>query len=536
MNNQPENKIISPEIAASLIADRAIVSVSSSSGLACPDTVLQAIGERFDRTGHPRGLTTLHPIAAGDMYGIKGVDHLAKPGLLSRILAGSYPSGPSSLPEPAIWRMIRDNAVAAYNVPSGILFDLHREAARTGLGVLSQVGIETYADPDQQGCRMNDASPEPVVKKITFEGREWLYYLPIRPGVAIIRGTTADPAGNISMEQEGAYLGACEQALAVRNLGGIVIAQVKRVAENGSRRAQEIRVAGHLVDYVVVAPDQRQTTETDYDPAISGEVRRPLDQFAPVEWGIEKLIARRAAMEVRRGETINVGFGVSALVPRILLEEGLHGAVTWLTEQGAVGGLPLLGFQFGCAANADAITPSPYQFTLFQGGGADRSMLSFLEIDRHGNVNVTRLAATPHVTAGAGGFVDITTGIRRLVFSGRFDAVGSKVEIRDGKLCIGANGRIVKLVDQVDHISFRGARGRERGQRVTVVTERCVLRFVSGQWMLTETAPGIDPRTDVLERLPFPVRVADDHRNMDQRLFDPAPMGLELMARESNPA
>ena len=257
------SKHITPAEAAALIPDGAIVSVSSSSGLGCPDLMLKAIGERFDATGHPRDLTTLHPIAAGDMSGIKGVDHIAKKGLLKKIIGGSYPSGPSSSEPPLIWQMIGGNEVAAYNIPSGILFDMHREAAAKRPGVLTKVGLDTFVDPERQGCAMNAAAEaEPVVKKIEFEGEDWLYFKAIAPQVAIIRATTADERGNLTYEHEGAYLGGLDQALAARNNGGIVIAQVKRIAKEGSLKPHDVRVPGMLVDYIVVDPDQKQTTQT----------------------------------------------------------------------------------------------------------------------------------------------------------------------------------------------------------------------------------------------------------------------------------
>ncbi|MEX0600550.1 MAG: CoA-transferase, partial [Rhodothermales bacterium] len=365
--------VISLEEAARLIENDQVVTVSSSSGLGCPDALLKAIGERFRSEGAPRGLTTLHPIAAGDMYGIDGIDHIAEPGLLRRVVAGSLPSGPSSMPSPRIWQMIHADEVEAYNLPSGILFHMHREAAARRPGVLTQVGMDTFVDPRRQGGRMNDAATEDLVTQVEFDGQQWLYFRAIPVDVALVRGTTADEDGNISMEHEGAYLGAYDQALAAHNNGGIVIAQVKRVAAAGSIPPQQIRIPGVLTDYVVLDPDQMQTTQTPYDPAISGETRCPRSSFETVGWGIKKSIARRAAMELRAGEAVNLGFGISALVPRILLEEGLSDAVTWVIEQGAVGGVPLLNFQFGCAANAQAVVASPDQFTYFQGGGFDRS-------------------------------------------------------------------------------------------------------------------------------------------------------------------
>ncbi|CUW43432.1 3-oxoadipate CoA-transferase subunit A [Brucella vulpis] len=522
------SKHISFAEAAALIPDNAVVSVSSSSGLGCPDMMLKAIGERFDETGHPQNITTLHPIAAGDMSGIKGVDYIAKKGLLKKILAGSYPSGPSSAEPPLIWQMITNNEIPAYNIPSGILFDMHREAAARRPGVLTKVGLDTFVDPRRQGTAMNEKAREaPVVKRVSFEGEDWLYFPEIAPQVAIIRATTADERGNLTYEHEGATLGGLGQALAARNNGGIVIAQVKRIAREGTLKPHDVRVPGVLVDYIVVDPDQKQTTQTLYDPAISGEIFRPLDTFRLAEFNIQKVIARRVAQELQAGSAVNLGFGISANVPRILLEEGLHGAVTWVIEQGAVGGVPLLDFAFGCASNADAYMPSPYQFTYFQGAGFDASLLSFLEIGRDGSVNVSKLSFRPHVTAGAGGFVDITARAKKIVFSGMFNA-GAKLSVTDGKLVIEKEGKLKKLVNAVEHVTFSGPRGVEQGQDVTYVTERAVMKLTPQGIVLTEIAPGVDLQAHILDQAEFPLIVSDQFKLMDEALFREEPIGLTL--------
>lgn len=521
-------KLVSAQEAVARVADGAVVTVSSSSGLGCPDFVLKALGARFDAEGHPRDLTTLHPIAAGDMYGIKGIDHLAKDGLLTRILAGSYPSGPSSMEMPEIWKMVVEDRVAAYNVPSGILFDMHRDVAARRPGVLTQVGLETFVDPIRQGCAMNArAEAAPIVHRHEMLGETWLHFPNIVPDVAIIRATTADETGNLTFEHEGATLGALDQAIAVRNHRGLVIAQVKRVTASGSLRPHDVHVPGHLVDLVVVDPDQKQTTETTYDPAISGEIMRPWDSFSPADHGIEKVIARRAAMELSKGQSANLGFGISANVPRILLEEGHAQAVTWAIEQGAVGGVPLTGFAFGCASNADAILPSPSQFTYFQGGGFDVSFLSFLEVDIDGNVNVSKLGKKPYLTAGCGGFVDITANARKIVFSGYFEA-GAQLDLTEDALRVTQKGKFTKMVDAVEHVTFAGQRARARGQDVLYVTERCVMRLDDDGLVATEIMPGIEPETDIREASEGRVRICGNASRMPVALLADGPMGLSL--------
>ncbi|MDW4498865.1 CoA-transferase [Sulfitobacter sp. D35] len=519
------SKLVTAAEAVARIPDRAVVTVSSSSALGCPDLVLQALGARFDDTGQPRDLTTIHPIAAGDMYGVKGVDHIAKDGLLSRILGGSYPSGPSSKPMPEIWKMIVENRVAAYNLPSGVLFDMNREAAANRPGVLTKVGLNTFVDPIREGCAMNERAAEtPVVRRVEFDGDTWLHFPNVIPNVAIIRATTADETGNLTFEHEGAYLGGLEQAICVRNHGGLVIAQVSRVTMRGSLRPHDVRVPGHLVDLVVIDADQKQTCETHYDPAISGQVMRPWDSFALAEHGVEKVIARRAAMELKPGMSANLGFGISAMVPRILLEEGHPDAVTWAIEQGAVGGMPLTGFAFGCASNADAFVPSPQQFIYFQGGGFDVSFLSFLEVDLEGNVNVSKLGKKPYLTAGCGGFVDITAGAKKIVFSGWFEA-GAQVELHENGIHIAAPGKFTKMVEAVEHVTFSGARARESGQEVLYITERCVIRLTDEGLVATEIMPGIDPDRDIVAASEGRVKVAQNAIALPLSLLRDAPMG-----------
>ncbi|WP_369046415.1 acyl CoA:acetate/3-ketoacid CoA transferase [Sinomonas sp. P10A9] len=520
--------VLTARQAADLVDDRDVVTVSSSSALGCPDAVLAGLGQRFAETGHPRSLTSVHPIAAGDMYGVLGIDHIAQPGMLHRVVAGSYPSGPSSAEPPRIWQMITGGEVEAYNFPSGVVYQMHRAAASHQPGVFTQVGIDTFVDPRQQGGRMNDATPAENVELAEIKGEEWLFFPSIVPNVAIIRATTADEHGNLTFEDEGSPLGALDLAYAAHNNGGIVIAQVKRLAEEGSLHPQEVRVPGILVDAVVLAADQLQTTLTQNDPAISGQLRRPLSVLPPVAFSLEKIMARRAACELHAGEIVNLGFGVSALVPHVLLEEGQGREISWVIEQGAVGGVPLLDFAFGCSQNPDAIMPSIDQFTLLQGGGFDRSLLSFLEIDRDGSVNVHYLPKRRHVTAGVGGFADITTAAPEIVFIGSFTAGRRDIGIDGGRLEIRADGPHTKFVERVAQVTFSGKQALARGQKVTYITERAVLRLTPDGLMVTEVAPGVDLQRDVLDRSDFPLLVAEEIKTMDPSLFSPERLGLVL--------
>ncbi len=378
-----------------------------------------------------------------------------------------------------------------------------RDAAAKRPGVLTKVGMGTYVDPRLEGGRMNEAARPDIVRVVEFGGEEWLHFTNFHPRVGIVRGTTADENGNISMEHEGAYLGNVEVALAARNAGGIVIAQVKRITARGSIHPQRVVVPSTLVDYVVVDPKQKQATEIDYDPALSGEVRRPEQLFDPVPFGPDKVIARRAAMELCAGDAVNLGFGISPLVPYILIEEGQGDAVTWAIEQGPVGGVPAPGFPFGCAYNAEAILPSLLPVHVFPGRRLRRGLLSFLEVGADGSVNVSKLGLRPHVTAGCGGFIDITARGSKLVFSGYFRAAGIELAIDGRQAAHRARGQIpqVRPGGRAGHVQRPPGAGA--GAEVLYVTERCVVELRPEGLTVVEVAPGCRRRA----RRPAPGRL-----------------------------
>ena len=152
--------------AASMISDGAVPTVDASRGPCCPDEVSEAIGERYESDGAPVNLTRIHPIAAGNLFGTRGVDHLARPGCLGRIIGGSYPSGPSNADLPQIRKMIGQSEFAANRVPSGIVIDMPREAGAKRPGILTRVGMDTFVDPRLEGCAMHDAArAKPIVRR-----------------------------------------------------------------------------------------------------------------------------------------------------------------------------------------------------------------------------------------------------------------------------------------------------------------------------------------------------------------------------------
>ncbi len=517
---------LTPNEVGSVIPDNAVVTISSSSALGCPDLTLQGLGAYFEANSSPKNLTFISPIAAGDMYGVKGIDHICKEGLIKSIIAGSYPSGPSSFEPPLIRQYIANEKIDGYNLPSGVLFQMHRAGAAKQPGVFTKVGLETFIDPRLSGGALNTKTPRDLVRYEQRDGEEWLFYPAIKPNVAIIRATTADEYGNLTYEHEGSPLGALDQAYAAHNNGGVVIAQVKRIVPSGTLDPKHVRVPGILVDYLVLDPNQLQTTQTLFDPALSGEHVEDLEDTTPLDLNLETVIARRAAKEIKDHWIVNLGFGISAVVPQVMRENYPNYEISWVIEQGAVGGIPLTGFAFGCAANPDAIMQSADQFTLLQGAGFNAAMLSFLEVDQSGNVNVSDLPGRVHVTAGVGGFADITSSAPVVVFSGYFTAGKKEIHVDSNGINIVKDGEISKFVSQVSQITFSGNRAKKNGQRAIYVTERCVIELLSDGLTVTEIAPGIDLNKDVLSKAQFKLNVSPNLKTMDLDIYQN--MGVKL--------
>jgi len=512
--------------AARLIPSGATITVSSSAAQLVPDKVLGGVETRFQASGEPRDLTVVFPVAVGDSFGTVGLDHLAYPGLIKRLIGGSYVNAPASKPSPKIYGMIHAEQVEAYNLPLGVLMHLHRDIAAKKPGVITKIGLGTFVDPREQGGRMNRVTPPDLVEVIQLRGEEWLLYRAFPIDVAIIRGTTADTTGNLTLEDEGVVLAVLAQAMAAHNSGGRVIAQVKRVAAPGTLAPHLVKVPGILVDALVVDPDQRQNTGMAHDPAISGEIRTATYPVEPLPLSAEKVIARRALAQLAPGDIVNLGFGISSLVPQVALEEGVLEDLSFTVEQGAIGGLPLTGFAFGASHNPEAIIDCPAQFDLIDGGGVTAGCLSFAEVDGQGNVNVSRLTAQPHVLAGAGGFINIAQGTRRLIYCGTLAAGGLDIRVEQGHVRILRDGRFPKFVARTQHVTFNGPLAAEAGQEVCYITERGVFRLTGEGLLLTEVAPGIDVDRDIRNQVGFPLRVAPDCRPMDPRLFRPERMGV----------
>jgi propionate CoA-transferase len=481
--------------AVARIPDGATVAVTGSGGgLVEPDVILAAIEASFLEIGHPRELTVVHALGIGDGRG-SGLGRLAHEGLVRRVIGGHWTWAPG------LQTLARDERIEAYTLPAGVISTLLREIGAGRPGLITHIGLGTFADPELGGGRCNTCAREDLVERISLDGRTYLRYRPFRVDVGIVRGSLADPHGNLSSRHEPADLDAYAVALAAHNSGGRVIAQVRGRVDEPFVPARLVRIPGVLVDDVVVTPDQPQCAVSDYDPAISGEA--PAGGAPPeleVPEGLRGVIARRAAREFAPGLSINFGFGIPGGIPGILAQRGLLGSYWGSVEQGIHNGRLMDGVMFGAARHPQAIVSSVDQFDFFSGGGIDVAFLGMGEMDGEGNVNVSQLGDT---LVGPGGFVDITQGAKKVVFCGAFEAKGLRVEVEQERLRIESPGQIPKLVERVRHVTFSGAQARARGQTVLYVTERAVFRLLPEGIQLVEVAPGVDIDRDIIERMGF---------------------------------
>lgn len=516
--SQRQSKFASAQQVAESVADGATLAiVGAGGGLLEPDALLAAIERRFLATGHPRHLTLLHSQGLGDGHE-KGLNRLAHEGLVRRVIGAHWAWSPR------MQALAAKERIEAYALPGGVIQHLLRESAAGRPGLITHIGLGTFVDPRHGGGRMNARATEPVCELVTIGGRTRIRYLPLKVDLAVLRGSMADAAGNVSFAEEGAELDALVLALAAHNTGGRTVVQVRQEVALCTLPARSVRLPGTLVDALVLVADQMQSYQGVFDPALAGSTPL-LPRSAPLETApvrpasalARRVIGQRAFQELRAGQVVSFGFGIPDEVAACAANATLACMPT--VDHGHHGGQSLQGELFGFVRNAQATIDSPTQFDFYSGGGIDIAFLGFGEVDSQGNVNVSKLGGK---VIGPGGFIDIAQGSKKIVFCGTFEGQGLQLAYDGGGLHIAAPGRIAKLVKQVEQVTFSGHQARLAGQEVLVVTERAVFSLGPTGLCLQEIAPGMRLQEDVLDRMAFmPSLPAQGPRTMQLQQLTP---------------
>ena len=514
----PGNKLITAVEAVRHINQGSTLATGGFIGSGFAEGLAIALKDRFlgedslSSVGTPGDLTLIYAGGQGDGCE-RGLNHFSLPGLLKCVIGGHWGLVPK------LQQLALTNQIEAYNLPQGVISQLFRDIAAHRPGLITKVGLGTFVDPRQTGAQINERSKRELVRLIKIDDEDFLFYKAFPIDTCFLRGTTADERGNITMEKEALTLDSLSIAMATHNSGGLVIVQVERIAKAGSLHSRHVQIPGILVDYVVLETNSSyhmQTFSETYSAVFSGELLAPVETEQKSGLDLRKIIARRAALELRAHDIVNLGVGIPEVIAKVAEEENISDLMTLTAEPGVIGGIPACGLNFGASTNAEAVIDQPYQFDFYDGGGLDIAFLGLAQVDKVGNVNVSLF--NNHL-AGAGGFISISQNTQRVVFVGTFSAGCINTEVVSGQLVIKSEAHIKKFVKNVQQITFNAMDAVERNQLVLYVTERCVFQMTALGLKLIEIAPGIDIEKDILELMEFRPIISSHIKHMDSRIF-----------------